>query len=108
MAEYLQCEAINKLKEKEAFSYALNLKEVSCSHSIDGKTELQFSGGGRSSLTTPGSTASHGILVPQPGMEPKAPCSGNSESSPLDPQGGPSIATLNRECSPQTWQPWDK
>ena len=40
MAEYLQCEAINKLKEKEALSYALNLKEVSCSQSIDGKTEL--------------------------------------------------------------------
>ena len=40
MAEYLQCEAINKLKGKEAFSYALNLKEVSCSQSIDGKTEL--------------------------------------------------------------------
>lgn len=40
MAEYLQREAINKLKEKEAFSHALNLKEVSYSHSIDGKTEL--------------------------------------------------------------------
>ena len=40
MAEYFQLEAIKKLKEKEEFSYALNLKEVSCSHSIDGKTEI--------------------------------------------------------------------
>ena len=40
--------------------------------------------------------APHAILVSQPGMEPEPPCSGNSESLPLDHQGGPSSATLNR------------